>query len=257
MASHPRPTSPFMLGQAYRLQLTSFTSFLHRVTGVFLALGIAALVYWLIAAATSAEAFDQAQEIAASIIGRTALLLWTGAFFYHLLNGLRHLAWDAGWGFSLDRADLQRRADADRLGVRLLGAGESVMASPHRNLRSDLGRVRGLGSAKEGVQHWWMQRVTAIALIPLSLWFVACIVFLLDVDRATAVDWLGSPVTLGLMSLFLIALVYHAVLGLQVVVEDYIHSHAAKITLLLLIQFAGIALAAAGIIAMLMITIYG
>jgi succinate dehydrogenase / fumarate reductase membrane anchor subunit len=131
------------------------------------------------------------------------------------------------------------------------------MASAKGNLRSDLGRVRGLGSAKEGVQHWWMQRVTAIALIPLSLWFVACIVFLLDVDRATAVDWLGSPVTLGLMSLFLVALVYHAVLGLQVVIEDYIHSHAAKIVLLLLIQFAGIALAATGIIAMLMITIYG
>ena len=101
MASHPRPTSPYMLGQVYRLQLTSFTSFLHRVTGVFLAIGIAALVYWLIAAATSAEAFDQAQAIAASIVGRIALFLWTGAFFYHLLNGLRHLAWDAGWGFEL------------------------------------------------------------------------------------------------------------------------------------------------------------
>jgi succinate dehydrogenase / fumarate reductase, cytochrome b subunit len=104
MASHPRPTSPYMLGQVYRLQLTSFTSFLHRVTGVFLAIGIAALVYWLIAAATSAEAFDQAQAIAASIVGRIALFLWTGAFFYHLLNGLRHLAWDAGWGFSLPAA---------------------------------------------------------------------------------------------------------------------------------------------------------
>src|SRR4030095_11343722 len=88
MASHPRPTSPFMLGQVYRLQLTSFTSFLHRVTGVFLAIGILALVYWLIAAATSTEAFDQAQAIAASIIGRTALLLWTGAFLHHLLHGL-------------------------------------------------------------------------------------------------------------------------------------------------------------------------
>ncbi len=131
------------------------------------------------------------------------------------------------------------------------------MAGAKGGLRSDLGRVRGLGSAKEGVQHWWMQRVTAIALIPLSLWFVACIVFLLDVDRAAAIQWLGSPVTLGLMSLFLIALVYHAVLGLQVVIEDYIHSHAAKAALLLLIQFAGIALAAAGIIAMLMIMIYG
>jgi len=93
-----------MLGQVYRLQLTSFTSFLHRVTGVFLAVGILALVGWLAAAATSAQAFDQAQAIAASIIGRTALFLWTGAFFYHLLNGLRHLAWDAGWGFELPTA---------------------------------------------------------------------------------------------------------------------------------------------------------
>ena len=93
-----------MLGQAYRLQLTSFTSFLHRVTGVFLAVGILALVYWLIAAASSAEAFDQAQVLAGSIVGRSLLFLWTGAFFYHLLNGIRHLAWDAGWGFELPTA---------------------------------------------------------------------------------------------------------------------------------------------------------
>jgi succinate dehydrogenase / fumarate reductase membrane anchor subunit len=131
------------------------------------------------------------------------------------------------------------------------------MPEASRSRRSDLGRVRGLGSAKEGVQHWWAQRVTAIALIPLSLWFVAGLVFLIDVDRATALQWLGSPVTLGLMSLFLIALIYHAVLGLQVVIEDYIHTHATKLTLLLLIQFAGFGLAAAGIIAMLLITIYG
>jgi succinate dehydrogenase / fumarate reductase cytochrome b subunit len=90
-----------MLGIAYRVQLTSFTSFLHRVTGVFLSLGILALIYWLVAAASGAEAFDQAHAIAASIIGRIVLFLWTGAFFYHLLNGIRHLAWDAGWGFEL------------------------------------------------------------------------------------------------------------------------------------------------------------
>ena len=104
MASHPRPTSPYMLGQYYRLQLTSFTSFLHRVTGAYLALGILALVYWLIAAATGPTEFDQAQAIAGSVIGRLALFLWTGAFFYHLLNGIRHLVWDAGWGFSLPAA---------------------------------------------------------------------------------------------------------------------------------------------------------
>jgi succinate dehydrogenase / fumarate reductase cytochrome b subunit len=99
MASHPRPTSPHL--QIYRPQLTSITSILHRLTGIFLSLGILALIYWLVAAASSAEAFDQAQDLAASIIGRTLLLLWTGAFFYHLLNGIRHLAWDAGWGFEL------------------------------------------------------------------------------------------------------------------------------------------------------------
>jgi succinate dehydrogenase / fumarate reductase membrane anchor subunit len=125
------------------------------------------------------------------------------------------------------------------------------------NLRSDLGRARGLGSAKEGVRHWWMQRLTAIALVPLSLWFVAGLVFLTDVDHATAIQWLGSPVTLGLMSLFLIALIYHAVLGLQVVIEDYIHAKAAKLILLLFVQFAGIALAVTGIVSMLVIALYG
>ena len=131
------------------------------------------------------------------------------------------------------------------------------MTSAKGSLRSELGRVRGLGSAKEGVHHWWAQRVSAIALIPLSLWFVANVVFLTDVDRATAIQWLGSPVTLGLMSLFLIAVIYHAVLGLQVVIEDYIHAKPTKLILLLFIQFAGFALVAAGIVAMLLITIYG
>lgn len=80
------------------------TSILHRITGVFLSIGLLVLIYWLVAAATSAEAFDQAQSIAGSIIGRTLLFLWTSAFFYHLLNGIRHLAWDAGWGFELTAA---------------------------------------------------------------------------------------------------------------------------------------------------------
>ena len=99
MASHPRPTSPHL--QIYRLQLTSITSILHRITGVFLAIGILALVYWLAAAATGPEAFGRAQTFAGSIVGRGLLFLWSGAFFYHLLNGIRHLAWDAGWGFEL------------------------------------------------------------------------------------------------------------------------------------------------------------
>jgi len=102
MASHPRPISPHL--QVYRPQLTSIMSILHRITGVFLSLGVVPLVGWLVAAAAGPTWFDCAQQVAGSIVGRTLLFLWTGAFFYHLLNGLRHLAWDAGWGFELPTA---------------------------------------------------------------------------------------------------------------------------------------------------------
>jgi len=122
-----------------------------------------------------------------------------------------------------------------------------MAGKPNRSLRSDLGRVRGLGSAKEGVQHWWAQRMTALALIPLSLWFVASIVFMIDVDHATAMWWLGSPVTLGLMSIFLVALIYHAVLGLQVVIEDYVHHEGWKLGLVVLMNLLVVAFAVAGL----------
>jgi succinate dehydrogenase / fumarate reductase cytochrome b subunit len=99
MPSHPRPTSPHL--QIYKLQLTSVTSILHRITGVVLAIGTLALVYWLVAAAISEQSFDTAEAIAGSWIGRLALFGWTLAFFYHLANGIRHLGWDAGVGFEL------------------------------------------------------------------------------------------------------------------------------------------------------------
>lgn len=102
MASHSRPISPHL--QVYRPQLTSITSILHRLSGIFLALGVVPLVGWLVAAAAGPAWFACAQDVAGSIIGRTLLFLWTGAFFYHLLNGVRHLAWDAGWGFELPTA---------------------------------------------------------------------------------------------------------------------------------------------------------
>jgi succinate dehydrogenase / fumarate reductase cytochrome b subunit len=102
MAGHPRPLSPHL--QIYRRQLTSITSILHRFTGIGLAVGLLYLVCWLTAAASGLEAFDQLQSFNGSIIGRLLLLGWTVAFFYHLLNGLRHLAWDAGFGFELPTA---------------------------------------------------------------------------------------------------------------------------------------------------------
>ena len=99
MSSADRPVSPHL--QIYKPQLTSVLSILHRFTGLGLAAGAAALVAWLIAAANGAAAFDTAQTIAGAWYGRLLLFLWAFALFYHLCNGLRHLAWDAGLGFDL------------------------------------------------------------------------------------------------------------------------------------------------------------
>ena len=99
MASHDRPLSPHL--QVYRPQLTSTLSILHRVTGVALAFGSLLLVYWLAAAAGGSESFATAQTLIGSILGRLLLFGWTFALFYHLCNGIRHLFWDAGHGFSL------------------------------------------------------------------------------------------------------------------------------------------------------------
>ena len=116
-------------------------------------------------------------------------------------------------------------------------------------MRSAIGRARGLGSAKTGVEHWWVQRVTAVALVPLSLWFVAGLVSLAGADWETAYLWIGSPAGAVPMILFLAAGIWHAKLGLQVVIEDYVHHEGAKVTLLMLLSLAAVALAVAGVFA--------
>jgi len=129
--------------------------------------------------------------------------------------------------------------------------------SPAKSLRSNIARARGLGSAKEGVAHWWGQRLSALALIPLGLWLVVSLVCHAGADRAAIVQWLGSPFTLGALALTIIAVFYHALLGLQVVVEDYIHAKGAKFALVILLQFAAFALAAAAIVSLLVVAFVG
>jgi succinate dehydrogenase / fumarate reductase membrane anchor subunit len=124
-------------------------------------------------------------------------------------------------------------------------------------LRSPLGRVMGLGSAKEGVAHWWAQRLTAVALIPLLIWFVIEVISLTGAPRAAVVAWLHNPFAAITTVLLLIATFYHMALGVQVVIEDYIHSEGSKITLLVLNKFVAFALAAAGIFAVLRIAFQG
>jgi succinate dehydrogenase / fumarate reductase, cytochrome b subunit len=104
MSADNRPLSPHL--QIYRFRWTMALSITHRITGVFLSLGTVFLVYWLGALAAGPESFAQANELAASAPGRVLLLAWTLAFYYHLANGVRHLFWDAGYGFELKLARL-------------------------------------------------------------------------------------------------------------------------------------------------------
>jgi succinate dehydrogenase / fumarate reductase, membrane anchor subunit len=128
------------------------------------------------------------------------------------------------------------------------------MAKP---LRTPLARAIGLGSAKEGVEHWWAQRLGAIALVPLSLWFVGSVIALAGADRALVVEWLASPVSAVAMVLFLGVGFHHAALGVQVVIEDYVHGEGAKFAALILNKLVCFALAAAGIFAVLRISFGG
>jgi succinate dehydrogenase / fumarate reductase membrane anchor subunit len=126
-----------------------------------------------------------------------------------------------------------------------------------RSLASDLKRVRGLGSAKSGVGHWWAQRLTALALIPLTLWFVASIIGLAGASHAAVVDWIASPVPALLLVLLIAATFHHTQLGLQVVIEDYVHHEGAKLTMILLVKGAAIVLALASLFAVLRIYSWG
>jgi len=117
--------------------------------------------------------------------------------------------------------------------------------------RTPLKVVRGLGSAREGTGHWWAQRVTALALAPLSLWFLWFVATLPCSDALVVGTALGHPLNALLMLAFVFSLFYHAYLGLQVVIEDYVHPRALEITLLVLIRFGAVLAVLATTIAIL------
>src|SRR5271165_6425594 len=99
-----RPLSPFMFPTWYRFQITSALSILHRLTGIALAVGSILLAWWLVAVAAGGQVFAATHTFITSPIGVLLLFLWSVAFFYHLCNGIRHLAWDAGYGFEIRTA---------------------------------------------------------------------------------------------------------------------------------------------------------
>lgn len=121
-------------------------------------------------------------------------------------------------------------------------------------LRSDLSRVLGLGSARAGAHHWTHQRLSAIALMPLSLWFVTALLTHMHDDVVDLTNWIRSPFVTVLLIGLIAAMFYHAKLGLQVVIEDYVHAEIAKIGLLIAMKFGCALGALLGIVAVLKIS---
>lgn len=125
------------------------------------------------------------------------------------------------------------------------------------SLRTPLGRVRGLGSAKEGTAHWWAQRLTALALIPLVLWFVVSLIVMTGAGHGAVAEWLRNPVSAVSMLLLILAGFHHAQLGLQVVIEDYVHAEWLKFALVTAVKFAAVALGIGAAFSVLKIALGG
>ncbi len=120
-------------------------------------------------------------------------------------------------------------------------------------LRSPLGRARGLGSAKSGLGHWWAQRLSALALVPLSLWFIFSMLALAGAPHAAVLAWFGHPLPLVLLLCLVLGTFHHMQLGLQVVIEDYIHSERLRLAGLVLMKGAVFLLGLTALIAALKI----
>ena len=119
------------------------------------------------------------------------------------------------------------------------------------NMRTPLARVRGLGSAKSGTQHFWHQRLTALANVPLTVGFIAILMSLLGRGHAAVVQILGSPLVAIVMLLFIGSATYHMKLGMQVIIEDYVHDEKLKIAAIIANTFFAIAVAAVTVFAIL------
>lgn len=124
------------------------------------------------------------------------------------------------------------------------------------NLRTPLGRALGLGAGGSGTEHWWQQRITAVALVLLGGWFVVCLLRMDLGDRAALVAWIARPLNAALLAVLVLTAAWHSLLGTRVVVEDYVHG-ALKVPLLVALQFLHAIAAAVGVVAVLQIATGG
>ena len=123
------------------------------------------------------------------------------------------------------------------------------------SIRTPLAHVRGLGTAKDGTHHWWLQRVTSVALVPLMLWFVISLLSVSRADYEGFQHWLSNPINAGLMIALVLAAFYHASLGMQVIYEDYVQPEWAKYTALLATQIVLFLLGAITVVAVLKVAL--
>ncbi len=121
------------------------------------------------------------------------------------------------------------------------------------DLRTPLSRARGLGSAKDGLHHWWAQRLTAVALIPLVVWFAISLIMMSGADYAVVRAWIGSPAVMVLLILTIVIGLHHGQLGMQVVIEDYVHNDGVKLALIMLTRFIAVFFGLAAVVAILRI----
>lgn len=119
------------------------------------------------------------------------------------------------------------------------------------SLLTPLKKARGLGSAKDGVHHWWVQRLTAVALVPLTFWAAFSVATMAGENYATVAAWFAQPFTTAMLALFVFTAFYHAALGLQVVIEDYLHHKAAKFAALIGVKLLLVLLGAISVISIL------
>lgn len=125
------------------------------------------------------------------------------------------------------------------------------------SLRTPLAEVRGLGSAKQGAHHWWMQRITAVMLIPLFVWFVAAMITTMTGSYAEAVELIRSPIAAGALLILIVATFYHAALGLQVVIEDYASAEGTQVGAIVIMRFIMSLLAAISVVAVFKVAVGG
>jgi succinate dehydrogenase / fumarate reductase membrane anchor subunit len=125
------------------------------------------------------------------------------------------------------------------------------------SLRSPLGRVLGHGSAREGVHHWWSLRTTSAALVLLGVWFVFALLTRPDLGYETVTGWIGRPVTAVLLGLFVAVSVWHSALGVQVVIEDYVHAKGPRVAALVASRFLHVLVGVAAVFAILRIALGG